>query len=25
MSVASLWVREPDTDISLPEENLPIG
>lgn len=25
MTVASLWVQEPDTDISLPEENLPIG
>ncbi|MBR4960329.1 MAG: H(+)-transporting ATPase [Clostridia bacterium] len=25
LTVASLWVREPDTGISLPEESLPIG
>lgn len=25
LTVASLWVREPDTGVSLPEENLPIG
>jgi len=25
LTIASLWVQEPDTDISLPEENLPIG
>jgi len=25
LAVASLWVREPDTGISLPEESLPIG
>lgn len=25
LTIASLWVREPDTEISFPEENLPIG
>ena len=25
LTIASLWVREPDTGVSLPEENLPIG
>ena len=25
LTVASLWVREPDTEISLPEESMPIG
>ena len=25
LTVASMWVREPDTGISLPEENLSIG
>ena len=25
LTIASLWVREPDTDISFPEENLPVG
>jgi len=25
LAVASLWVREPDTEISLPEESVPIG
>ena len=25
LTIASLWVREPDTGVSLPEESLPIG
>jgi len=25
LTIASLWVREPDTEISFPEENLPVG